>query len=285
MKFLISDYCSSESTEPMYFNTTLNMIGCTSTLWRNNVSAFDIFDITSPDVYITHVNMLYNDTISYLAQNKNIDFVLNITGIKNEDLGRLDDILKNQNISPKFYFVNNPNHKLKSRHNIVVIPHGADMYFAPSNELTYNIEYGIIVDNASESTSMGDTYHYISNNKDLMGKVDIVLPITNLSSIYPNYKKLVFKYFTEYFRQVFFDSAYYGNSIYLDVNSEVAKQNLSKLFGEDGLCDLNNEDSGNIKQRIKNKHTCLHRVKSLISQLSAKDQIDNITKLIEERTK
>lgn len=284
MKFLISNYSSPENTEALYFNTTLNNIGCKSTLWNHEVSAFDVFDITKPDIYITHVNTLHNDTIVYLSQNKNIDIILNITGIQNIELNRLDEIFKEQNIVPKFYFNNNPNHNLQSKNNIVLIQHSADLYIVPSNDLLYSIDCGIIVDKENQMIPYGETYHFISNNKNLDKKADIVLPIVNLSSIYNNYNKLIFKYFDGYFKQIFFDASYYGKSIYFDMGDTTYKHNLSKLLGEDGLCDLNNDDSGNIKELIKKKHTCLHRVKTLISQLSAHDQINNLSKLIEEKT-
>lgn len=285
MKFLISDYSSPDNTEALYFNTTLNYIGCMSTIWKHDISAFDIFDITQPDIYITHINMLHNDSIAYLSQNKNVDLILNITGIKNTDLNKLDSILKEQNITPKFYFSNNPNHNLESKNNIMTILHGTDLYLTPSKDIEYNIDCGIFVSIPENVKPHGETFHYISNNKSMENIADIVLPITNLSSIYGNYNKLIFKYFNSYFNQVFFDASYYGKSIYIDTVDSSHTNALSKLLGEDNLCNLNNENSGIINHIIKKKHTCLHRTKTLISQLSAKDQINNITKLIEEKTK
>ena len=73
MKTLIQNYTSALSTEPMYINKCLNECGGQSVLWSDpSVSAFDAFDHSSPDLFITHYKFLTNDVVKYLSQNKKI---------------------------------------------------------------------------------------------------------------------------------------------------------------------------------------------------------------------
>lgn len=286
MRFLISDYSSPITTEPLYLNTTLNIVGCSSTLWdHNSVSSYDMFDLSKPDIHISHVNFLTNDTVSYLKENKNIEFILNITNIKDDDLAKLDSVIKYNEINLKFYFTNNPNHKLKSRYNILPLSNGADIYFNNTG-FDYSIENGIFINHKNQIKPVGETYHYISVGVEKMEGADITLPIINMSAIYKNYKNIVIKYYDNYLNQLFFDAGYYGNNVYLDVADRTKlKNDLHRLFGSDSYCDLSDTSSGDIKQLIKNKHTCLHRTKSLLSQLSAKEYIDKLSTMIEEKTK
>lgn len=275
MKFLISDYSSPTSTEPLYLNTTLNMIGCASTLWNlNSASAYDMFDIVKPDIHISHVNYLSNDSLLYLKENKNIEVVINITGIRPEEFLRLESILNNYDINLKFYFTNNHNHKLKSKTNILALSHGADIYFK-NQGLKYNIENGIIINSKNQIQPIGNTYHYITLNKDLVNDVDIAMPVINLAALYKNYNKIIIKYFDNYLPQYFFDAHYYGNDVTFEVeNNEQLATDLLKLFGSDGIND--------VKNLVKKKHTCLHRTKSLLSQFPAKEYIDKLSTLTEE---
>lgn len=283
MKFLISDYSSYSTTEPIYFNNTLNSIGCISTLWNHNkFSTYDMFDIAKPDIYLTHYLALSNETITYLGENNNIDFILNITNIKDNDFNRLCDILSDHNIKPKFFFNNNCSQKLNSRKiNVVNIAHGADIYMN-GEKYPYNIDYGIFVNDPKQMVAVGDTYHFLSNNKKLENIADIVLPNIALCSIYKNYKNIVFKYYDGYFDQTFFDAAYYGNHIFVSIdNRSDLESSLSKMFGQTNVCSLLDMNSGNINNIIKTKHTCLNRTKSLLSQLSSKEYVDKLSLIIE----
>jgi hypothetical protein len=49
----------------------------------------------------------------------------------------------------------------------------------------------------------------------------------------------------------------------------------------DNMCNITDLSSGKIKEAIMKKHTCLHRAKSLLSQLSCKTLVDNLQDIIE----
>jgi len=285
MKVLISNYIDALSTEPAYFNTVLNNIDCQSSLWPNGLSVYDAFDTMKPDLHITHYSMLNNDIIVYMKENRKIDLIVNITGIDQPTLTKLESIFHEHNIKPSFFFVNCYDHKLHSRkNNIVTILPGADLFLS-SEPKRYDIDYAIFVDNEKQIKPIGQTYHYVSCVPDLEKSVDIFLPIERLNHLYHNYQYVVIKYFNNYMPQLFFDAALKTNTFFdVDDRSELNKY-LSKILGTDGHCTLEDNSSGDIKNIIRKKHTCLHRTKSLLSQLSCKDNVDRLQSLIERSVK
>lgn len=290
MKILISDYSSDLSTEPLYLNTCFNNAGCKSTLLSNSTSIYDGFDMVDPDIYITHHQILSKDLLLYLKENqtKKIDLVINVTGMNQDDLSRLDSIFSDNNIKPALYFVNHYDSGLRSRNNIVSILYGADLFLS-SEKKQYDIDYGIFIQSKEELGSIGETYHYITYNKNIDKIADIFLPTNRLTHLYHNYNHIVFKYFDGIFPQVFFDAAIKVNSVFFDLTNNNDKNKLNKhigkLLGEGNHCKLSDLDSGKIREQINSKHTCLHRAKSLLSQLPAKEYIDNLQKIIDNRGK
>lgn len=286
MKVLITDYTSDHSTEPLYFNTIFNYIDCQSTLWPLNVSTFDIFDIVKPDMHITHHTRLSRDLAIYLNQNKNIDLVINVTGMTQENLISLEDAFKEYDIKPALYFVNYYDHKLKSnKTNITTVLHGADIFLGKEDQ-QYLIDYGVLVDSKQDIKPIGETYHYITSNNNIENDADIFLPVGRLSHVYNNYKNIVFRYFNREIPQSFFDASLNSNNVYFDVDDRsILDDNLKKLLGDGEFCNLKNKDSGNVTEKIKQKHTCLHRLKSLLSQLPCKKYTDNLQQLIESSIK
>lgn len=282
MRFLISDYSSEYSTEPLYLNTIFNSIGCSSTIWPQGTSAFDAFDITNPNVFITHFTKVNRDIISYLKDRKDIEIVVNITNMKQEHLTNMESIFYSNGIKPSFYFVNAYDHNLKSnKTNINVILHGADILFGKINKF-FDIEYGIFVEKQGDIYPAKNTFHYISTNQKMSDAIDIAMPAHKLIMLYPSYRKIVFRHFDNIFHQSFFDAAYYSECVFYDISDRsVLDSHLQKLFGESGLC--SNEDSGNISSRIKQKHTCLHRAKSMLSQLPCKEFTDRLQSIMGEQ--
>lgn len=284
MKILLSNYTNQYSTEPTYLNTAFNIAGCQSTIWPNNISTFDIFDTVKPDVHITHHSKLSLDLAIYLQESKNIDLIINITGLNQSSLIELEDKLSSFNIKPLLYFVNHHETSLKSKKtNLMTLLHGADIFFSmPPKQ--YTIEYGIFINNKNqiESMDINKTYHYISNDEDMSKYADMSMPIQQLVGLWGNYSKIVFKYFNNALTQTFFDAVYYNNNVYFDIKDRsVLDRILIKMFGDGKYCDLNIDNSGDIASKIKQKHTCLHRAKSLLSQLPCKEQTDQIQKVIE----
>lgn len=290
MRILISDYSSDLSTEPLYLNTCFNSAGCKSTLLSDSTSIYDGFDMVNPDIYVTHHRILSKDLLLYFKENqsKKIDLVINITGMSQDVLSRLDSILLENDIKPALYFINCYDSGLKSRNNIVPILHGADLFLS-SEKKQYSIDYGILIQSKEDLGAIGETYHYITYNKDIDKIADIFLPTHRLTHLYHNYNHIVFKYFDGIFPQAFFDAAIKVNSVFFDLTDDKSKdklnQHIEKLLGEGDHCKLSDLDSGKIRTQINSKHTCLHRAKSLLSQLPAKEYIDNLQKIIDNRGK
>ena len=259
MKVLISDYTSNESSEPLYLNTVLNTIGCSSSLWSRNISAFDMFDLTKPDLHITHHSMLTKDLATYL-KDAQIDLVINITGLNQQQLSQLEIVLTDYNIKPKFFFINYHHHGLESKTNIVTILHGVDLFLGQS-EIQYNIDYGIFINNETQITDFKDSYHYVTNNDKLTNTADIFLPIYRLNNLYCNYNYIVFKYFDNIFPQAFFDAAFYNGNVLFDIHNRTNLDNqLVKLLQLENKCNINDLNSANIKDIIlKNTHVLIEQ--------------------------
>lgn len=283
MNILVHNYSNENSTEALYLNTAFNAAGCRSTLWPHHISTFDMFDMTRPDLYITHHKALSMDLVLYLQQASNIDLVINITGLNQQNLTNLEDKLYEYKIKPRLYLVNHYDHDLKSKYSTVMsLLHGADIFFGKGIK-QYSIEYAIMVNDKSQLTGFGSTYHYLSNSENLVNNVDICLPIHQMSQLWGNYGAVIFKYFDGTMPQCFYDAAYYNNNIFFDLEDrQLLDSTLSKMFGNGTHCNSEVTQSGDIAHYIKKKHTALHRAKSLLSQFSCKDQIDKLQLLIDQ---
>jgi hypothetical protein len=288
MKFLISNYATDTQSECMYINTTLNLLGsCKSTIWNEKeISAYDILDLTSPDFYLAHVSNINGQALNYIQNSKTIELIINITGASQENVDLLEQKLASANIKCSFLFHNNSDHGLVSKkHRIVYIGHGADI-FLNNNFPKYKLENAVFVGQESEIKPLGDTYHIISTNRKLKDLVDIYMPITKLSNLYDKYDNCVIRYFGKLIPQLFYDSVYRGNKVYYSLDNENVKneaiEKINKLLRLD--IDITNPstiDPKMIKDSVKSRHTCLHRVKSLLSQLPCKDSIQNIDNIID----
>lgn len=283
MKILVSNYVTPYSTEAIYLNTAFNAAGCMSTLWPHNVSTYDIFDLVQPDIHVTHHSRLSMDLALYLKEsNKNVELLINISGLKQNQFAELEQNLASYNIKPKLFFVNYHDHNLTSRHNnIMTLLCGADVFLGTEKKF-YEIDYGIIVDEKQSISPIGQTYHYLSTNEKLKNDVDICMPLHQLTHLFGNYKNIVFKQFSGLIPQVFYNAAYYNNNVFFDLEDRSKIDViLNKILGDGEHCNLQNPISGNIREKIAAKHTCLHRAKSLLSQLPCKDNLDKLQLIID----
>jgi hypothetical protein len=150
----------------------------------------------------------------------------------------------------------------------------------------YDIDYGIFIHNQAQAQPIGETYHFITNVESVGEHADICLPVQKLGHLYHNYKHIVIKYFDGILPQIFFDAAYYSGSVFFDVpDRSLLDTYLVKSLGDENKCNLNDMDSGSIRNIIIKKHTCLHRAKSLLSQLPCKEYTDNLQQIIERSIK
>jgi hypothetical protein len=236
-----------------------------------------MFDLTKPDYFLTHITSIHEDVIGYLRENGGCKMIINITGASQEDVEKIERIILDQNVEIGFFFTNY-DETYKLRHtNVVSIPLGADI-FLNQHPLRYQLDKAIVVNSKADIIQSDGSYHTISYNKKLENDVDIVMPENKLAGLYRNYNEIVLRFCGTLLPQIFFDAIYYGNKVYyhLDDNDQLSKINakINKVLKLNG-----DEDAQAIKNTVKKRHTCLNRVKSLLSQLPSNHvigQIDDI---------
>jgi hypothetical protein len=273
MKILIDNYADSNQTEPFYFDSIFNQIeGCKSTIWHNpHISAYDMFDSVTPDIYITKPHMLTRDKLAYLVENKNIQLVLNITGVNEHNLKFLENTIEDEKISCPLVFTNSVISPTCKYLNVSTILCGADLFLPNTGIPKYKLQRGIFVQNKTQIYNGNDeTYHYISTNNNLINDVDIVMPAVYLQSIYHSYEKLSIRLSGDIVPQYLFDAIAYGNN----VSCELPESNpmYDKVTTIMGISEL--------KRYILSKHTCYNRFKSLVSQLSCGDVLTKLEKIM-----
>jgi len=291
MKVLIQDYSSFFSTEPMYLDRCFNDTSeIESALWNiNQISTFDVLDKYAPDVLICHgSSKSLNDIFKYLESTKNIELIINITGLSETNVNLLESVIDKLNIKCPF-FINN------YHENIIQYKEGAikmvnllpavDLFIKSQGMVDFHLEAGIISrsrkDLVESEAGKYRTYHKLhmenSNSKDDF--FDIPVNIMNLTSFYDKYENVVLADEIPFiFSQLFFDSTYKSKRTILktDDNEKVNKI-LSSLFHDD-------DSGGNIvdiiKQQIKRKHTCLNRAAKVLKMLkneSAAQKLQSIS--------
>lgn len=282
MKFIIQNYSSNYHTEPHYFNMVLNMLpNVKSTVWEpSKTSAYDIFDIVQPDIYLTHALLIDSEAIEYMKNNKNIRLVLSVSGLGQKDADNLENLLIDKGINCAFVFCDSSNFIKMQKINVVNINPGVDIFLNMS-DLSYNVDRAIIVNSTKEIKDYDGSYHTISANQKIKDNVDICLPSALVSSIIKNYNEVVFRSLGPS-TQMLYDIIHYGQSIRLEIDDEQEKEKAINIINKSMKIDFNAISLKEIKQIVKSKHTCLNRTKSLLSQFSSKDQIEHIDTLINQ---
>jgi hypothetical protein len=284
MNFIIGNYSSLTHTEPMYIDATLRAIGCKSVLWNpSKVSAYDIFDTVKPNYYITHITSIMSDVISYIKENGGIQLIINITGANQQVVDNTERVLKEHEVPVALLFTNSDESEIKSEARLAKIGFGADLFLSKGN-LPYSIKVGQIVLSKDHIKHFDCPHHTISYNKNLENDVDILLPINQLSNIYSNYDLLIFRSFGSMVPQILYDAIYYGKSVGYDIDDPQLRQMVSdkikKIFRtEVDICDPHS-DKSELRTKLLDRHTCFHRVKSILSQLPSSEYLNKIDKLI-----
>jgi len=286
MNFVISNYSSFTHTEPMYIDATLRAIGCKSVVWNPaKVSAYDMFDIVKPDYHITHITNILTDVLRYIKENGGTQLIINITGMDQSVVSGTEKVLEEYNVPVAFLFTNSDDVDIKSKARLLKIGFGADLFLSRGNT-EYSIDVGQIVLSKDHIKHFDCSYHIISYNKNLENDVDIMLPVNQLSNIYHNYEKLIFRSFNTIIPQSLYDAIYYGKSVGYDIDDEetrkIVSDKIKKVFRTDtDICDPNS-DKTELRRKLLDRHTCFHRVKSILSQLPSSEHLNKIDQLIGE---
>jgi hypothetical protein len=265
MKFLISDYSSHWSTEPYYFNAGLNSVGIISNIWNKNASVYDNFDTYKPDVFIGHASDLSKDLISYLKENLEIKIALNINGAEEKHIEAIENMFETYNIKCLFFGANEVNCK---KMKFVKILHAADLFMTQAKK-QFNIDKAIFVDKKEQMLESNGTYHYLTTNPELGKDVDIFYPIVELNRLFPSYDEIIFRDPSYIESQIAFDAIKSGVKVIFDLKDSASLDKINELFkGEKFFAS------------IKTRHSCFHRLKSLVSQLSYPDIVNKINEKI-----
>ena len=286
MKTLVHNYSSPFSTEPMYFTKCLEMCGLPTHLWSDNrVSAFDIFDAISPDVFISHYAFLTNDIVKYLNQNKKIKTVLNVTGANKQELSSLEQVFGDNKIDAPFVFTNMHDSMYKARTNkikMVNILPSVDIFLPVLDLPNFEIDLAVIATDinplVTNAVKSKNTYHLLALGGDSEG-FDLTTNIQLLRGMYNRYKEVILTSdISIVFSQVLFEAAINANKLSLKVNKaqqDILDKVLASLFHDDG-----NKDVGNlIKSQIQRKHTCINRASRLCRLLKNEEAVKMLDKL------
>lgn len=268
MRFLISNYSNPWNTESYYFNAGLNLIGEKSNMLDGTKSIYDNFDINNPDMFITHVKQISKDILHYIANNKkDLTLALNSDGANEEELNSLSSSLSKFGINALFFGTNDI--KL-SAGKYTKIMESADIFLSTQRQ-EYEIDKLIFIDSENEIEEMDCTRHYTTTNQNLFNIVDFVLPINTLNSIFPNYKEIIFKSSTYIGTQISFNAIYSGTKVIFDINDTNSSEKINDIFKGQKLL-----------SSVKSRHTCLNRLKSLMSQANYKDTILKVEREIDK---
>ena len=266
MKFLIYNYGNVWNTEPNYFNAGLSLIeGVQSFIFDPNQSVYDNFDKTKPDVLITRIYLLSRDVLSYISENKKIKLVINCDGSDKKAIDKLSNLLSEMGIDASFFGSEDKNTESK----YVKILSGADI-FLPKSPQEYSIQKLIFVNDASQIGQRDGTYHFATTNQNIANLVDIFAPIAVLNSIFSNYNEIIFSDGSYIGSQLAFNAIYSGTKVIFATQDNKDLDKIDSIFKGQKLL-----------SSVKNKHTCLHRLKSLLSQLSLNDLANELAKKIE----
>jgi hypothetical protein len=242
----------------------------------DKISAYDNFDTSNPNFFITHGSKMSTDLLHCLKDHKDTHLIVNISGLAQEQVTTLENTLNVYEINKVTLFINYQNHGIVTKNtNIFVLPHGADIFFSPVSNVKYKIQEGIFVFSKTQITKRQGTHHYLSNSTTISKDVDIFLPAMHMANLYRNYDKIVFKSFGKIIPQSYFDAIFNGNMVEYepDHSNDPTVAILANIF--DG-CDTFEK----MKKQVKTKHTCLHRTKSLLSQLPCNELVVKLGNII-----
>jgi len=276
MKTLFQNYCSTLSTEAMYFHRCFQEAGEDALMWGDlNQSAFDTFDYASPDLFVTHFRFLTNDIMKYLSGNSKIDMVLNVTGATKENINELEDLFSKSNIKTPIMFTNlyEANNNLGGASSKVqgIYP-GADVFLPVMPTPEYKLEncfFSLDQNEELEKLKQNEEeYHTISFNPSSEVKYsDMTLDVTTAVSFYHKYKNChLIGDINFVSSQILFDCLLKADAVKIKVpkdQQETLDSIFTLLFKEPPKEHEKEEMVNIIKGQIKKRHNCFKRASRL----------------------
>jgi hypothetical protein len=286
MKILFHNYSSSTSTEPLYLHNALQKCGVESVIWGDpNTSAYDVFDTTKPDVFVTHFKTFSQDIFQYMKQNSGCSLVLNVTGASQSQVDSIEKELENSGIKVAFLFTNSSENKPKTKFKLHNLLPAADLFNLPPQQNVKSVLPEAVVSNKFDENVENyigekDVFNllYITEG-DKDSNFDIRVNVRNLSQLYKVYDKMSLVGDNDLCcSQLFFDMMMYcNNPAVRSSDQEVFNKFLGNVFKD---TDQSEDDLvGQIRNQIKDRHTPFHRAWRLMKFLGDKDAMSKIDKV------
>jgi hypothetical protein len=285
MKIVIENFSTSDDTQALYLTNTLKEMGHDAIIFdQTKNSIYDTLDTHVPDIYISHAFRLSQDLLFYLENNnKNIDILLNINGLKTGDISNFDKFFQEKGIESSFFFTSMSKQIIpKTYNNIVILHNAADLNLLQRQpNIEYHIEKAIFVYNKESIKEYDGSYHIITTNPNLKDVVDIYLPEMSLASLYQFYDEIIFRDFLGYLPQAFFDAIVMGPKVYFDVDDKDIQDSIdtlaSKILKIDTSINYKSDNKLNnftqLKEYVLEKHTNKNRTNTLLSNIKKRVSI------------
>lgn len=281
MRFLIHNYSSTVSSEPLYLYQALQHAGIEVQLWADpNMSAYDAFDRVQPDVFVSAYTHINDQIMEYLLKSKKIKVMLNVTGASESQLQGIKNAFSSVELC---LFTNSFN-----------VAGAETMYPAfdifnglqPIVEIQDKLDTAIICEEISEKVEeligQKDVYHilYIGEGEKPAG-FDLRVDIRSVKKILPLYKNVILVGSNELCSsQVFLDMSMYADNFNVIAEDQDLFYNkcLTTLFDNKNV-DESKQLNEQIKSQIKSKHTPFHRAARLAKLAGDKESLARIEKV------
>ena len=286
MKFLITDFESTSSTEAECLTSELNAtVDHEALLISPRESIYDNADRFNPDYIISSLSALSKGIIDYLSENKNVKFLCHVTDNFLKHIVQLEKHIIEKEICCPFMF--GPKKPLVSKIPFKRINKAAnlDLLSSVKNDCYYKydmaffLEKGSTYDDVSWCFNEFNKFHLISNKiSELSGNdnipKDILLPEKEIIKLYSNYDTVVFLGIDDYIPESFFNCLMKTKTYYRCEDEEEENQvddMFRKILGEDIVLNYKKDNKitnfDKVRNTVLQKHLGANRVKTLLSQL------------------
>lgn len=276
MNILIDNYVTPSQTESMYlYHSLKNMNGINAYFWpTKKISAYDIFDDTKPDIFITHISLFDFEIMTYLTDNDlDIPIVLSLleTTVAYQESVRKQLVdINESNITKNLFVLSSKKGDNSTGMKEIVLPHCADTNISDYIKLENKIPVAYFINSEKVKEEKEGSYHYISNNIE---SADVCLAENVLASMMSIYEEIVFEDLKR-FDQPFFDALLKCDKVSYKSSDKKLDELSEKIFGDILNCNnSNNVDYKKVKEIVNKKHLPYNRVKTLLSQLPINQNI------------
>lgn len=283
MKILIENYNSHTSTEASYFHQALTQAEVEVFLWqRQQYTAFDIFDIVDPDIFITKYKNICPDTLKRMSNTK-CKIIINVSGISENEAANLEETINESKIQCPFVFYNLESPKGFKKIKTVQIMQGADIFLPHTQSSPKQVAYGLVSDNLFDvGDKLGNVYHKICLG-ETSDEADVSMNIFDLSNVLHIYSNVLLagKNPDIVCGQVFLDSTIRITgkcSVHLDdKNQKMVSDYMLHLFPE--LPGKQELIKNYLRTTILRKHSCINRAERLMKNIGDDEICQKLRKI------